>query len=238
MNTVELTARTIDSIKTGVNAQNEKRRFFLQNILPSLVLGQDYFVVDGRRVISKGGSERLAEIYNFTSEFFKDSETLASFGDPNGLIVYLCKIKHEGKPIAEGRGSASIKDHEGSANVTIKVAQASAYKDAILRATGTSFLFTQDIDSMDKFKDRTKQPLYHTQSGGDEDPSIELGQVPTIECPQDPNAMTDKQRNFLLSLITERVSGQEQTEEWLSQLNSGLSRSDASELISSLIPVR
>ena len=58
------------------------------------------------------------------------------------------------------------------------------------------------------------------------------------EGPVDPHAMTDKQRNFLMSLIAERISGKEQTEEWLSRLDSGLSISDASELISSLIPAR
>ncbi len=58
------------------------------------------------------------------------------------------------------------------------------------------------------------------------------------EGPQDQNAMTEKQRNFLMSLIAERISGKSATEEWLSRLDSGLSRSDASELISSLIPAR
>ena len=58
------------------------------------------------------------------------------------------------------------------------------------------------------------------------------------EVPEDPHAMTKKQRDFLMSLIAERISGKEQTEEWLSRLDSGLSISDASELISSLIPAR
>ena len=117
----------INSVKKGVETLNEKRRFFLENILPTLVEGQDYFIADnGRKVLSKGGAERLAEIYSITAQFVPDKESLAFFGDANGTIAYRCVLRRDGVLCGEGRGSASIKDYDESINSTIKVAQKSA----------------------------------------------------------------------------------------------------------------
>jgi hypothetical protein len=200
-------------IKNGVSALAEKRKFFIDSILPTLIEGQDFFIIDGKKSISKGGAERLAEIYNLVATFSKDNETLASFGNVPGLIAYV---------LAEGRGSANIEDYENSANSSIKCAMISSFKDAVLRATGTSFLFGQDIESLPKeepdLEGRDRQAFY-----GDEDM---------------PKYATEKQRTFLLQLINEKCSSSSK-EEYLSQFNSPtLSRYDASELISSLLPMK
>jgi len=49
--------------------------------------------------------------------------------------------------------------------------------------------------------------------------------------------MTSKQRDFLNQLIL-NIDNPDTREEYLSQVNGGLSRADASELISSLLPMK
>ncbi|MSU44999.1 hypothetical protein EXS45_02355 [Candidatus Nomurabacteria bacterium] len=210
-------------VKKGLETLSAKRKFFLENILPTLIEGQDFFVIEGKRSISKGGAERLAEIYNLTATFTKDNETLASFGNASGLIAYICQLKREGQLVAEGRGSANIEDYENSANSSIKCAMVSSFKDAVLRATGTSFMFTQDIENMNLSKEidyegRDKQAFY-----GDEDM---------------PKLMTEKQEALLRQLIAEKIHNPSSRQEYERQINPLLSRFQCSELISSLLPMK
>lgn len=58
----------------------------------------------------------------------------------------------------------------------------------------------------------------------------------TFELAGEPE-MTERQKKLLLHLIFENIGSPEIREEYLSQMNGGLSRFDASELISSLIPL-
>ena len=213
----------INSVKKGVETLNEKRRFFLENILPTLVEGQDYFIADnGRKVLGKGGAERLAEIYSITAQFVPDKESLAFFGDASGTIAYRCVLRRDGKLCGEGRGSASTKDHDESINSTIKVAQKSAFVDGILRATGMSFLFSQDFIPEDNMEEDLE--------GRDRVASFNHEDLPKFA--------TEKQKTFLAQLINEKCSTSSK-DEYLSQLNSPyLSRFDASELISSLLPMK
>ncbi|MFA5932419.1 MAG: hypothetical protein WC793_03535 [Candidatus Paceibacterota bacterium] len=214
----------INSVKKGVETLNEKRRFFLENILPTLVEGQDYFIADnGKKVLSKGGAERLAEIYSITAQFVADKESLAFFGDTSGTVAYRCILKKNGVLCGEGRGSASIKDHDESINSTIKVAQKSAFVDGILRATGMSFLFSQDFIAEDNLSEPDLEGRDRVASFNHEDL---------------PKFATEKQKTFLSQLINEKCSTSSK-DEYLSQLNSPyLSRFDASELISSLLPMK
>lgn len=219
---IETTIQTdIGSVKKGVETLNEKRRFFLESILPTLVEGQDFFITDnGRKVLSKGGAERLAEIYSITAVFFADKESLAFFGNSEGTIAYRCILRQNGRVLGEGRGSASLKDHDDSVNSTIKVAQKSAFVDGILRVTGMSFLFSQDfIQDEPDLEGRDKPAFFSSEEGL-------------------PKYATEKQRSLLTQLISEKCSSSSK-EEYLGQLNSPyLSRFDASELISSLLPMK
>jgi len=51
----------------------------------------------------------------------------------------------------------------------------------------------------------------------------------------DRDDITPKQEHLLRSLIYDRIPGHEERERWLAELNSGLSKFDASELISSFL---
>lgn len=59
----------------------------------------------------------------------------------------------------------------------------------------------------------------------------------TIQIADEPE-MTERQKKFLLQLIFENINSPEIREDYLDQVNSGLSTYDASELISSLLPLR
>jgi hypothetical protein len=213
----------INYIKKGIDVLAEKRKVFTELIFPTLVPEQDYWVTDdGRKVLSKGGAERLAEIYSITALFIADKESLAFFGNSSGTIAYRCILRREGRIIGEGRGSASTKDHDESINSTIKVAQKSAFVDGILRVTGMSFLFSQDFLPEDK-KEVDLEGRDRVASYNHEDL---------------PKYATEKQKTFLAQLINEKCSSSSK-DEYLSQLNSPyLSRYDASELISSLLPMK
>jgi len=210
-------------IKNGIDALAKKRKIFMEQILPTLVLEQDYWITDeGRKVLSKGGAERLAEIYTITAQFVADKESLAFFGNTTDTVVYRCVLRRNGIVCGEGRGSASLKDHDESINSTIKVAQKSAFVDGILRVTGMSFLFSQDFLPEDN-KEIDLEGRDRVASFNDEDL---------------PKFATQKQRDFLQQLINEKCSSSSK-EEYLSQLSSPyLSRFDASELISSLLPMK
>ncbi|MFZ3011878.1 MAG: hypothetical protein WA060_02695 [Minisyncoccia bacterium] len=210
-------------IKNGIEALAKKRKIFMEQILPTLVLEQDYWITDeGRKVLSKGGAERLAEIYSITAQFVADKESLAFFGNTTDTVVYRCVLRRNGVVCGEGRGSASLKDHDESINSTIKVAQKSAFVDGILRVTGMSFLFSQDFLPEDN-KEIDLEGRDRVASFNDEDL---------------PKFATQKQRDFLQQLINEKCSSSSK-EEYLNQLSSPyLSRFDASELISSLLPMK
>ncbi|MCX6752432.1 MAG: hypothetical protein NTZ87_02935 [Candidatus Nomurabacteria bacterium] len=214
----------ISNVKKGAETLAEKRKFFLESILPTLVEGQDYFIADsGRKVLSKGGAERLAEIYSITALFIADKESLAFFSNASDTVAYCCILKRNGSIVGEGRGSASLKDHDDSVNSTIKVAQKSAFVDGILRVTGMSFLFSQDFLSEDS----------------KEEPDLEgRDSVASFNHDDLPKLMTEKQEALLRTLVAEKIHNSASREEYLKQINPNLSRFQCSELISSLLPMK
>jgi hypothetical protein len=211
-------------IKNGIDALAKKRKIFMEQILPTLLLEQDYWITDdGRKVLSKGGAERLAEIYSITALFIADKESLAFFGNTSDTVVYRCVLRRNGSICGEGRGSASLTDHDGSINSTIKVAQKSAFVDGILRVTGMSFLFSQDFLPEDNKEEPDLEGRDRQAFFGDEDM---------------PKVMTEKQETLLRTLIAEKIHNPSSREEYLKQINPNLSRYDCSELISSLLPMK
>jgi hypothetical protein len=66
--------------------------------------------------------------------------------------------------------------------------------------------------------------------------SMRVGGVQEMEEVEEPE-MTEKQHQYLEKLILE-LDDPEDRERYLNQVNSGLSRQDASELIASLVPIR
>ena len=68
-------------------------------------------------------------------------------GDIKGLVAFKCTLVN-GEFVGEGRGAASLLKNSNDPNKTLKMAQKSAFIDAVLRASGLSDFFTQDLEDM------------------------------------------------------------------------------------------
>jgi len=126
-----------------------------------LKLGIDYDKIPGcgqKAVLLKAGAEHLAEImklHTTTAVINRVEDFTQKF------VLYEVQISvlnGEGKIIAEGLGSCNSKerkylkgDFATQLNTVLKMAKKRAYVDAILSATGSSRIFTQDIDEVQNF---------------------------------------------------------------------------------------
>jgi len=125
-----------------------KRQAFVTKVNKICVEGKDFHVIQGKKSLAKGGAEKIASIFHWTAKFEKDSEALEMLGEVKGLVAFKCSLTN-GEFVGEGRGAASLTKNGGDPNKTLKMAQKSAFIDAVLRASGLSDFFTQDIEDMD-----------------------------------------------------------------------------------------
>ena len=140
----------IEEFKEGIDSLLAKRDYFIKKLLPRLREKQDYFIIVGKKSLAKGGAEKLASIYQFTATFEKDTDTLDMLSDVKGLVSYVCNLHRGDMLIGQGRGAATLgeKNMSNDPNKTIKMAQKRAYVDAVIRTTGLSDIFTQDLEDM------------------------------------------------------------------------------------------
>lgn len=215
-------SKSMNEFKAGVDELIARRSYFISKVLPSLIEGQDFHIIKGRKSLSKGGSEKVASIYGFTASFEQDNETMKAFENVKGIIAFICNLNKGGVKIGQGRGASTLTKNDNDPNKTIKMAQKSAYIDSVIRSSGLSDIFTQDLETM---------PISVITKIPDKKEYIEL----ETEIEEEP-PMTQKQNVFLRQLIFNQ-SNPRTRENLLSQLESGLNRFDASELISSLLPM-
>lgn len=124
------------------------RKAFIKKVNAIFVEGKDYHVIQGKKSMAKGGAEKLASIFGWTALFGKDEEALEMLGDIPGLVAYKCSLMKGTNFAGEGRGAAILSKNAGDPNKTLKMAQKSAFIDAVLRASGLSDFFTQDLENM------------------------------------------------------------------------------------------
>jgi len=126
-----------------------------------LKLGIDYDKIPGcgqKAVLLKAGAEHLAEIMGFRTTIAVINR-VEDFTQKFVLYeVQISVLNGEGKIIAEGLGSCNSRerkylkgDFATQLNTVLKMAKKRAYVDAILSATGSSRIFTQDIDEVQNF---------------------------------------------------------------------------------------
>lgn len=172
------------------------------------------------QTLSKGGAEMVASAFGWTAEFVKDSDTWEMMGSLPGTVCYICKLSN-GKFIGEGRGARYIKQDNGDMNKCIKMAQKSAFVDAVLRASGLSDLFTQDLD-----ENPAEAKSMH----------VEAKPVQTA-IPNSPHVdASDKQKRFIEQLADRKrldLAGLKQMFPWFTGI-ALLSKSDASLMIETL----
>lgn len=168
----------VERAKQQVDAWFEMRAYVLSKIQEILVAGVDYAVIEiydkklGRKVerrsLGKAGAEKLAALpmFEFRPTFTWDEETSAAAlaAGQKGWLCYWCDLhRPDGTFVGRGGGARNIQTDGGDLNKTRKMAQKSAYIDAVIRACGISDVVTQDMDekpgSVEKPQDdRKPQP--------------------------------------------------------------------------------
>ena len=229
---------SFELFKQGVNNLLSKRSYFISQVLPKLKENQDYYIIKGKKSLAKGGAEKLASIYNLTAIFEKDKESLDMLGNTKGLIAFVCTLSKFGVIVGQGRGSDTMERNNNDPNKTLKMTQKRAYVDAVIRTTGLSDIFTQDIEDMapetinngpetfekDKYQewvsDLTKEP---------NGPEIQYENAPIQQ-----DSITEKQKKLLVSLITEKTYDEDEREEKLRTVDS-FDKYEASSMIKEYI---
>lgn len=150
-----------DQLKSQIDAFLEVREYLRKRISELLIPEVDYFETErfdkkkGHKVfiksLAKPGAEKLAAVMQYRAAFLVDKDTMALFTNREGWVAYVCTLtdKHA-EFIAEGRGADWLSRNQDDPNKTIKMAQKRAYIDAVIRATGLSDIFTQDMEPEDQ----------------------------------------------------------------------------------------
>lgn len=136
--------------KADIDSYLSIRQDFIKKVNAICIEGKDYHVIQGKKSLAKGGAEKIASIFKWNASFKADEDTLKMVGDTPGLIAYVCTLTQGDNFIGEGRGSALVAKNQGDVNKTIKMAQKSAFIDAVLRSSGLSDFFTQDLEDMNR----------------------------------------------------------------------------------------
>jgi hypothetical protein len=134
---------------TNIDGFIAKRQEFIEKVNAIMVEGKDYHVIQNKKSLGKGGAEKIASIFGWSATFLMDSEAITMLGEETkGLVAFKCTLNKGKKFVGEGRGVALLAKNAGDPNKTVKMAQKSAYIDAVIRASGMSDFFTQDLEDM------------------------------------------------------------------------------------------
>lgn len=136
--------------KQNVDTMIANREYFKSQLESIMVESQDYHVIKGKKSLSKGGAEKLSTGFKLSARFKIDEDAKKAFDIP-GLIAYRCELYDtKGKFKGEGGGADTLGRNQNDPNKTIKMAQKRAYVDAVIRTTGLSDIFTQDLEDVDQ----------------------------------------------------------------------------------------
>lgn len=146
----------------AITLEEAKQRVqMLQDFVKEIMIpGQDYGVVPGvpKPTLFKPGAEKLTDIFGFS----KQVEILNRIEDwESGIFSYEVKVslinKRNQLIEAEGIGSCNTREKKYRSqdpynviNTVLKMAKKRALIDAVLSATRSSGIFTQDIEDLDQ----------------------------------------------------------------------------------------
>ena len=172
-----------------IDAYLATRSEFIQKVNKIMVEGKDYHVIQGKKSMAKGGAEKIAAIFGWQAMFLPDDDTIKMLGTEKGVIAYICKLQKGSQYKGEGRGARSLAQDKGDVNKAIKMASKSAFVDAVLRTSGLSDFYTQDLEDM-----KLAPESHQTQNP-----------APTAtETPKADRQASDKQIGFVKSLMTQK----------------------------------
>ena len=207
------------TFRRGVDNLLKKRDYFIQQVLPKLKENQDFYEIKGKKSLAKGGAEKLVTIYGYTADFEKDNETLAMLGAEAGLLAYVCNLKMSGVVVGQGRGADTVARNQNDPNKAIKMAQKRAYVDAVIRTTGLSDIFTQDLEDMSK------------EQLGDKSFEAPSKDYKASSSSQSTKLASQKQKDFIVKLLQEKGKTPEDLEVVIGKKLDTITISEASKLI-------
>lgn len=129
--------------------------------------GVDYAVIPHttKPSLLKGGAERLAFIFGFRVSC-EIVNRIENFDPANSFVQYESKVSvynRDGAVVSEGYGSCNSAESKflkqpfaNRINTVLKMSKKRAYVDAILTATCSSSVFTQDIEDIANFQETAK----------------------------------------------------------------------------------
>jgi len=163
--------------------------------------------------------------YNITAIIEEDKETLATLKNVPGLIAFLCTLKIGNEVISVGRGSATINQMNKFVSRGVRYSFGNSLVDAVVRG----------IKNMDALYFKT---IHQPETKIKEEFDLERRDEPAFYGDEDmPQFATDKQKKFLVQLLEK--CNDSTKKDYLEQIHSPyFSRFDASELISSLLPMK
>lgn len=189
-------------------AQAKERVQMLQLFVENFMTpGVDYGYIPGcqKPSLMKSGCEKLCEIFGFS----KQIEVIDRVVDwEKGMFAYEVKAiltnKRTGLVEAEGLGSCNSmekkyrqQDGYTISNTVLKMAKKRALVDAVLSATRSSGLFTQDVEDMDL------SPASPAKESSQLTPAMGTKPVNTPIKPEKEKGATDKQLNKIYALTRE-----------------------------------
>lgn len=236
---------TLANFQQSVDDTLAKRAYLLKSIVPKLVAGKDYFVIQGNKSLGKSGAELLASLFQLSATFKDDLETVRMLNNVPGLVAYTCTlVDRSGHVVGEGRGAATLVKNQNDPNKTIKIAQKRAFVDSIIRSLSASSIFTQDVEdcenahvtrsappTMDEddviINEQTLDQLFSDNS------EVNTPTINKYRFGLEGVQSTEKQRSLIIRL-SEKVRDETRRSQYLRNL-SELTKSEASGVISELL---
>jgi len=204
--------------------------------------GVEFYTVNGKRSLSKSGSEFLCALYQITITFERDTETLESFKSVDGLVAFVATMRRGEQVVGQGRGCALLSKNGGDHNKTTKMAQKSAATDGTLRSLGLSAYFSQDLETMPAIQTATateESPDLQAEMANIDDHDYpaersESEQIEEGEYEEIPVPISERQESYLRSLAMQNLDDGREKEEYLANIQS-LSKSDACSAIKAML---
>jgi hypothetical protein len=161
----EIVSTTMTALRLGeaLTEEQNKRDLIKKYIQENLVSGTDFGKIkmgnkESKDCLFKPGAEKVCSLLHLKPVFKIDNDVRPIVGPD--VIPYICELinRHSGEVEGEGRGSCSLKEKQGNANVAIKIAQKRAQIDAVLRVAALSDQFTQDLEDLGGAPERPTIP--------------------------------------------------------------------------------
>jgi hypothetical protein len=188
--------------------QAKERIAMLQSFIRDMMVENvDYGIIPGtdKRCLFKSGAEKLCDIFGFSKRIDIVSR-IENF--EKGIFHYEVKAilisKRNGEVEAEGVGSCNNMERKfrnqdacSVANTVLKMAKKRAFVDAVLSATRSSDLFTQDVEDNDELA------LKGTKKGKEASKAAAAGKT-IAETKTETIMASRKQISFIFTILSQK----------------------------------